>query len=271
MIFLLVTSGRIIGGKMSNYIQVKDVKIGEGIPKICIPIVEETKEDIMTFVKSLSDTPCDIIEWRVDWYEDVLNKEKVLDTLLAIRKEINNIPLLFTFRSINEGGHLKQEMEPQAYISLLNAAISSTNIDLIDVELFSGEEVVKDIISWAHQHHVYVICSNHDFEKTPEQIEILSRLTKMYELGADIPKIAVMPRNNQDVLSLLSVTSEMKKNYPDLPIVTMSMGTLGLISRLASETFGSAMTFGTAGKASAPGQISAKDLYATLMLLHSQD
>lgn len=50
----------------------------------------------------------------------------------------------------------------------------------------------------------------------------------MQELDADIPKIAVMPQNKKDVLTLLSATEEMASEYADRPIITMSMaGAIG--------------------------------------------
>ena len=90
----------------------------------------------------------------------------------------------------------------------------------------------------------------------------------MQELGADIPKIAVMPQNKKDVLILLSATREMSEEHADRPIITMSMAGTGVISRLCGEVFGSALTFGAAGKASAPGQMGVEDLKTVLELLH---
>ena len=113
-----------------------------------------------------------------------------------------------------------------------------------------------------------VVASNHDFHKTPAQEEIVSRLCKMQELGADIPKIAVMPQNKKDVLTLLSASREMSEEHADRPIITMSMAGTGVISRLCGEVFGSALTFGAAGKASAPGQMGVEDLKTVLELLH---
>lgn len=83
----------------------------------------------------------------------------------------------------------------------------------MDVEAFTGDEVVRDIIESAHESGVVVVASNHDFEKTPEKDEIVRRLRKMQELGADIPKIAVMPQSRKDVLTLLSATEEMVSEY----------------------------------------------------------
>ena len=61
----------------------------------------------------------------------------------------------------------------------------------------------------------------------------------MQELGADIPKIAVMPTCRRDVLTLLCATEEMYTEHADRPIITMSMAGTGLISRLCGEVFGS--------------------------------
>ena len=90
----------------------------------------------------------------------------------------------------------------------------------------------------------------------------------MQEIGADIPKIAVMPQSRRDVLTLLAATEEMTSTYADRPIVTMSMSGTGVLSRLCGEVFGSAMTFGAAGKASAPGQMEVEDLKTVLGLIH---
>ena len=114
-----------------------------------------------------------------------------------------------------------------------------------------------------------VIASNHDFHKTPEKSDIIYRLRKMQDMNADIPKIAVMPQNKKDVLTLLSATEEMTSLYADRPIITMSMAGTGVISRLCGEVFGSSKTFGAAKKASAPGQMGVKELETVLGLLHS--
>ena len=77
-----------------------------------------------------------------------------------------------------------------------------------------------------------------------------------------------MPQSKKDVLTLLSATEEMASEYADRPIITMSMAGTGLISRLCGEVFGSALTFGAVGKASAPGQMNAEDLNKILTLIH---
>lgn len=140
--------------------------------------------------------------------------------------------------------------------------------DMIDIELFTGDEIVKEVVDFAHSQNVKVVMSNHDFFKTPAKEEIISRLCKMQEMNADLPKIAVMPQEAEDVLTLLSATNEMITKYADRPIITMSMGGLGIISRIAGEAFGSALTFGAAKLASAPGQVPVEKLVQVLEILH---
>ena len=250
-----------------NTVRVKEIEIGAGIPKICVPIVGVTKEDIIEEAKTFDSIPVDVVEWRIDWFEDVFDFDKVLDVLKDLRNVLGNIPLLMTFRTSKEGG--EKAITDAAYAQLNIKAAQSGYVDLIDVEVFTGDDIVKKIIADAHAAGVKVIASNHDFFKTPEKNEIIRRLCKMQELGADIPKIAVMPQNKKDVLTLLTATEEMYRKYADRPIITMSMAGTGVISRLCGEVFGSALTFGAAKKASAPGQMGVNDLNTVLTLLHS--
>ena len=249
-----------------NTVQVKNTVIGEGRPKICVPIVGKTKTNILEEAKKITTLPVDVVEWRVDWFDDVFATEKVLETAKELQEVLKDIPVLLTFRTSKEGG--EKEISVNDYAALNIAAAQSGYVDLIDVEAFTGDEVVKTIINAAHEAGVKVIASNHDFFKTPAKADIIYRLRKMQDMNADIPKIAVMPQNKKDVLTLLAATEEMTTNYADRPIITMSMAGTGVISRLCGEVFGSSMTFGAAKKASAPGQMGVNDLSTVLDLLH---
>lgn len=251
---------------MMKIVKVRNIIIGEGVPKICVPIVGVTREDIVNEAKTFGDIPVDVVEWRVDWFENVFEFDKVLEVLKELREALGDIPLLMTFRTSKEGG--EKSIEAEAYAELNIKAAQSGYVDLVDVEVFTGDDIVKKIVEGAHACGVKVIASNHDFFKTPEKEEIVNRLRKMQDLGADIPKIAVMPQNKKDVLTLLSATEEMHSAYADRPIITMSMAGTGVISRLCGEVFGSALTFGAAKKASAPGQMGVNDLSTVLNLLH---
>lgn len=251
---------------MAGVVEVRGVKIGEEIPKIIVPIVGVTKEEIVGAARALAGARKDLVEWRADWFENVMDFEEVELVLGELRAVISEVPLLFTFRTGSEGG--EKEISREAYAALNIRAAHSGLVDLIDVEAFIGDETVHEITAAAHAAGVKIVASNHDFDRTPVKEEILKRLCRMQELGADICKIAVMPRCKRDVLVLLSATQEMVADYADRPVITMSMGGTGLISRLCGEVFGSACTFGAVGKASAPGQIGASDLGTVLDLIH---
>lgn len=249
-----------------NTIKVRDIEIGAGAPKIIVPIVGVTKEDILNEAKTFDSIPVDVVEWRVDWFEHVFEFDKVEDVLKELRTVLDSIPLLLTFRTKKEGG--EKAIDTKDYKELNLRAAKTGYVDFIDVEIFTGDDVVREIIDGAHAAGVRVIASNHDFFKTPAKSDIIYRLRKMQDMGADIPKIAVMPQSKRDVLTLLCATEEMVTDYADRPIITMSMAGTGVISRLCGEVFGSSMTFGAAKKASAPGQMGVNDLNTVLDLLH---
>lgn len=250
-----------------NTIKVRNIEIGSGTPKIIVPIVGVTKQEIIDEAKTFDSIPVDMVEWRVDWFEGVFDFEKVEVVLKELRAVLGETPILMTFRTSKEGG--EKSIEPEDYEKLNIKAAQTGYVDFIDVEIFTGDAIVTKIIDGAHAAGVKVIASNHDFHKTPEKSDIIYRLRKMQDMNADIPKIAVMPQNKKDVLTLLSATEEMTSLYADRPIITMSMAGTGVISRLCGEVFGSSMTFGAAKKASAPGQMGVKDLETVLGLLHN--
>lgn len=249
-----------------NIVKVRDVEFGKGIPKICVSVIEKRTKDIIKSIINIKELGAEIIEWRADWFQDVFDRNEMLHTLERMNGIKGNIPLLFTFRTGKEGG--AQKIDPENYVKVNRRAIKSGYIDMVDIELFTGEEEVKELVQLAKEYHVKIIMSNHDFQKTPSKEEMISRLCKMQDMGADILKIAVMPQNRRDLLTLLEATEEMNTHYAKQPIVTMSMGGTGVLSRVCGEVFGSAMTFGAIGKASAPGQMEIADLQTILKLLH---
>ena len=247
-------------------VTVRNLVIGEGAPKIIVSLMGKDISTVKSEALAYREADFDILEWRVDHFADVASIDAVLEAARAIRDVMADKPLLITFRSAKEGG--EQALSVENYIALNRAAVDSGLVDMIDLELFTGDELVKATVEHAHAKNVFVIMSNHDFHKTPAADDIVQRLRKMQELGADIPKIALMPQSKADVLTLLSATLEMQERYADRPIITMSMAKTGVISRLSGEVFGSAATFGAVKKASAPGQISVTDLRTVLTILH---
>ena len=250
-----------------NTVKIRNLEVGAGAPKVIVPIVGKTREEILAKGKELASIPLHVVEWRVDFYEDVFQISQVLETLKGLRAALGETPILFTFRTLKEGG--EKEIFMEDYTALNKAVAQSGDADAIDVEIFSGDQVVLENIANIHAAGKVVVGSNHDFHKTPSQADLIYRLRKMQDMGADIPKIAVMPQNKADVLTLLAATEEMYRCYADRPIITMSMSATGVISRLCGEVFGSSMTFGAVGQVSAPGQIPVEQLNAATEIIHN--
>ena len=245
-------------------IVVKNLEFGKGIPKICIPFMPVSLETIEKEWEMIKDLDFDIIEWRMDYFKEIKNKEARHKAIQTIHNMIDK-PLLSTFRTSLEGGEMDVSIDE--YIMINKDIVESGYTDIIDVEAFMNEKVVHELVLYAHKHHVFVIGSNHDFTITPSYEEIMKRLSIMKDKQVDIVKIAYMPKNNKDVVSILEATADFKHQY-DIPIVSMAMGKEGMISRVSGEIFGSCMTFGCASNASAPGQIHVSELKSLLEIVH---
>jgi 3-dehydroquinate dehydratase I len=254
-----------MGNRVIKTVTVKNVTFGEGIPKILVPITGTSPDDLRAQVDALAAHHVDVVEWRVDYFSHLADPAIVLATGRALAVQLSETPLLFTCRTQVEGG--EAIIEDEAYGELNVALIESGTVDLVDVEYQRQRAVVERILATAHSHSVPVIASNHDFSGTPARDEILARLQEMQRLGADICKIAVMPHSASDVLILLDATLTMHEKYADRPLITMSMGRLGVVSRLSGQVFGSAASFGMVGTPSAPGQLDADDLHKVMALL----
>lgn len=241
-------------------VTIRGVTLGEGRPKICVPIVGQTTEEIVAEgqkIAAIRGKGADLCEWRLDWFDGVWNDGQLLDAAAKLREALGDMPLLATFRTKGEGG--ARNCDSSRYTELVCKICASGYIDLVDIELFTGDCRVTEMIGAARNHGVRIILSNHDFQTTPVYGEIVSRLARMEELGADICKIAVMPVERSDVLTLLQATLD-RYAVSQTPLITMSMGALGCVSRLCGELTGSCLTFGSLSKASAPGQIPAEKL-----------
>ncbi len=245
---------------------VRGCHIGEGRPKVILPIVEHSERAILDRAAEFSTLRADCVEWRVDCFDGAKDLGAIARCAAKLRVALKNKLLLVTFRTSTEGGNV--ELTHEEYLRFLNTVLDTDCADLLDIELFTAGEALSALIRQAHNSGVYVVCSSHDFQKTPPRAELVARMEKMRQSGADIPKLAVMPQERKDVLELLFATAEMTEQYPDTPVITMSMGAIGALSRLSGETFGSSMTFANPGQASAPGQIPLDVLNAALDALH---
>ena len=243
----------------TEVVRVRGLEIGKGMPKICVPVAETSREEILRAAREAGNSAADLLEWRADCYEEGADRRRVQSLLLSIRREIGDMPLLFTFRTREEGGAGLCDLSPRDYLWLNYCALESGAADLADVELRAGENVMRTLVGAAHSLGRHIVGSCHDFQKTPETSRMRDVLLTLDCWGADILKLAVMPRKEADVERLRMAGREASVRTGH-PVIAIAMGELGKRSRTQAERFGSAVTFGCLGRASAPGQVPVEEL-----------
>lgn len=249
-----------------NDLVIKGKTIGKGKPLICVPVMKRQREQIIEEFQKLATLKTDMIEWRVDAFENANDLNAIREVLDALAPIVKDSIFVFTFRSKNQGGLLAYSKEQIEDIH--EVAAESQIVDFIDIEFFESTHATKEIKK-LQKMGTHTISSHHDFEETPSAQIIDMLLQQMNTSGTDIVKLAVMPNTPEDVLTLLQETLNFHKRFPNRPLITMSMDALGGISRVSGEIFGSCVTFATDGQASAPGQLPAEDVDHILSIFHT--
>jgi 3-dehydroquinate dehydratase-1 len=250
---------------MAKNLEIKGKVMGWGkIPLICTPLIGKNQTLILDELTRVLSKEPDLIEWRVDFFQEITNMQAVLQTAAKIRQIAGDIPLLFTIRAAKEGGQPIALSEEQI-VELYAAACKSKNIDLLDFELGNSPDHVRYLRKVSVETAVKLILSYHNFEFTPSPESICFKFKEAESLGADIAKVAVMPNKLEDVLTLLSLTME-AQNYLEIPVISIAMGEYGSLTRMFGWVFGSAVTFAVGEKSSAPGQVPIEDLKTVLAI-----
>ena len=246
-------------------VEVRGLRFGEGRPKVCIPLTACDAEELREQLAAMKGCRYDFAEWRADFYEGAEDRAVRDAAVKLIREAIGDKPLLFTYRTVKEGG--SGNGQAAFYRKLLIEAAVPGSVDMIDLELFTAGDNAAAVIEDLHRLGAAVICSSHEFERTPSAEEMTDRLCRMQMLGADMTKLAVMPENRMDVIRLMEAAVRMEEEYGDRPCITMAMGKRGVLSRIGGILTGTAVTFGACTKASAPGQLPADELFRILEIL----
>lgn len=230
------------------------IKLGNtslnSIPKIAVAIKGEVTN------KTIKSLHVDVLELRVDQFAD-LNIEYIEDN---IREWKDSGPaLILTVRnSESEGG--KSDISDDKKLEIFQAV--TPLVDAIDIELRSP--IISEVIDFAKKNKKLVIVSSHNFNDTPEAAILEGVLQEALKKGADIVKIAAQANSIEDVNQLMMFTLKHK----DDNVITMSLGSIGSISRLTFPSVGSLLTYSYVGQPSAPGQIPLERLQQDLRLYY---
>jgi len=244
-------------------IQVQGRPLGGGkLPIIITPLVGKTQTAILDEVAAIVPKTPDLLEWRIDFFEAIGDTQAVVETAQAIRHAAGGIPVLLTRRNVSEGGVPIPIAEP-AVVAMYTAACQARCVEMIDYELSNATEDLKRLRDVSAANGIAMIMSYHNFQMTPDADTLDNKFVAAERLGADVAKVAVMPQDPQDVLALLAATYRASQTI-SVPLISMSMGGVGSLSRVMGWVYGSAATFAVGKSSSAPGQIAIEDLRAVL-------
>jgi len=244
----------------TKVIDIRGRKLGGDTPLICSPLVGRTRERVLAEAAAVIAKKPDVIEWRVDYFDAIGDTAVVLATGKALRAVAGDAPIIFTRRSSKEGGE-RIALDDEGVVRLYDAIGASGVIDFLDFEMSNDPEHVRRVVTAAHAGATRVILSHHNFGYTPGIEFIVQRFLEAERLGGDVAKVAVMPRDRADVLTLLAATAQAAAKSR-IPLISMSMGPLGAVTRMIGGVFGSSLSFAVGEGSSAPGQMPIADLKA---------
>ena len=169
----------------------------------------------------------------------------------AACRELTDLPFIITLRSVQEGG--KFMGDPDRWAEIIRAVLPyATYID-IEARFQEHAALVKDAGKT-------IIASAHLAEMP--SLPGLFGLERMLRSFGDIPKIAVLPGNEDDLINLISFTHAATK-----PVCTSIMGTAFRHARAILPLFGSEFVYCHAGNPTAPGQYSVAEFRELMRLL----
>jgi 3-dehydroquinate dehydratase-1 len=251
--------------KASKTIDIRGRRLGGPRPLICSPLVGTTAAQLLREARAVLRKKPDVIEWRVDHFAAIADTKAVLEAGRALRRMLAGKPLIFTRRAAREGG--RPTGLKAADVAQLYEAIGAEKLaDFVDFEMGNDTNLVRKVVATAHRQRMRVILSYHNFTRTPKPAVLLQRFRLAERLGADVAKVAVMPRDRSDVLALLQATAEADAKLR-IPLISMSMGPLGAVTRMVGGVFGSTLSFAVGHGSSAPGQPPIADLEAVFDVL----
>lgn len=225
----------------------------------CIPVTSASAEDLERDIRAAASLRPDAIEWRADFSDAAGSPDALAETLRRVAPAAGDAAILFTLRAEAEGG--AKNIPQDARVAAVRACCRTGLVDMADFELRSNApEEIREVRGICRENGVKLILSSHFFENTPPEKDIRQILSEERDRGADICKLAAMPENFDDVLTLMRATYRARTEDIDGPLITMSMGETGKITRVIGGAFGSDLTFAVGTDASAPGQIPAGTL-----------
>lgn len=219
---------------------------------LCVPITPRNAGELMAQVQAASAAEPDFIEWRRDYFEPIaLNEEQEL--LSKIKEIRGGVGLIYTYRSPLEGGIA--QVEEACRLTYILGCIACDGADYIDVELDSSAAFKAGVKKALVEKECGLILSQHHFDECVSEEAIEAIFSDMIQDGADILKLAMMPKTQKDVRQAVAAIIR-AGTFHDVPIISILMGMVGGITRILPDYTGGSLSFATVVDSTAPGQLS---------------
>jgi len=235
---------------------------GGGRLLTCVPLIST---DITTLVRDAAEAYAespDVLEWRADFFHALSDPQAMAEAAERLRAEVRNIPILFTPRHPAEsgkGGNKAADLSNAAKKEVIKAVCATGCIDLVDSEMRYDESYIQDIREITKSNGIKLVLSYHNFDEMPDMDTVRAKLERAELLGADINKLALMPKNYHDVAVFCKMICEAKSAWMKNPIIASLMGDVGAVTRFCGGSLGSDMCFVSVAGASGPGQMHISD------------
>ena len=223
--------------------------------------MENTQEEIIQLAKQMSKTSTDMVEWRIDFFQEKDCLKKLKECLVELRNQLMSKQLLLTMRVQSEGGH--QIWDQEKLCLYLQFLTQHTHLyDGVDIELNTIMRIaIKEreaFISQLKKKNKFLIGSYHCFWGMEDVDMILNRCREIGELPVDIVKIAYLPKSVSDVEKFVEISTRVKLPE-ETKKVMIAMSDLGRELRIRPEITGSVIAYCSYQKETTLGQISMEE------------
>lgn len=227
-------------------VKLRNITLGSGHLALIMPIAARNEEEVISLAKEFEEHQPDILEWRVDYFDEVEDCQKLLAAAAALRKEVGDMAIMVTPRHHEENG--VREIKPEAKKKILITLIQSGLVDMVDIEMRYGKNYIHGIKEECQKNGVALMVSYHDLVHTPDSQEVINLLKQEVDLGADVCKVSFVAETYGDTDRLGHSIALAREEGIEVPIVSISAGPKGTLSRICGDVFGSDGTFVSTGK-----------------------
>lgn len=217
-------------------------------------------------------TGVDALELRVDLLRDQDSFEKIgpytpskayVTSQLAALRLATSLPVVFTVRTVSQGGSFPDAAEVEAF-ELFDLAIRA-GVEYVDMEISWSSKRISDLVSKKGQ--TKIIASWHDWsgKLAWDGAEVMQKYQEANKFG-DIIKIVGKANTLEDNLTLHLFVKKVTTPAGSKPVLAINMGVAGQMSRILNSTF-SPVTHPLLPNKAAPGQLSFKEIQTALNLI----